>query len=98
MEAALLLPIGPCAYLSPIWRIMSTTISVGRCAPSRAGTGGLMRQLQARPPRHTRRDLNTSSGTSRCWFRKFKIKKGENIITPDVEKAYARKPVVGSAI
>src|SRR5213076_3286709 len=59
------------------WRIMSTTISVGRCAPSRAGTGGLMRQLQARPPRQPRHERNASSVTSRCCCREYKGKKGE---------------------
>src|SRR5206468_6243456 len=54
--AALPLPIGRCAYPSQTWRIMSTTTSVGRCAPSRADTGRLMRQLRARPPRQPRRD------------------------------------------
>src|SRR5205814_10244862 len=74
------LPIGPCAYRSQTWTIMSTAISVGRCAPSRAGTGGHMRQLQARPPRQPRRERNASSVTSRCCCRKYKGKNGETIL------------------
>src|SRR5207249_269085 len=81
--AALPLPIGRFAYPSQTWRITSTTTSAGRCAPSRADTGRLMRQLQARVPRQPPRERllrNASSVTSRCCCRKQKGKKGEKIL------------------
>src|SRR5439155_1285619 len=65
--AGLPLPISPCAYPSQTWRITSTTTSVRRYAPSRAGTGRLMRQLQAKVPHQPRPERNASSVTSRCY-------------------------------